>query len=116
MDKELHAALDAIPAFTGKVFPVVQVQYGDDEDIELPSIVYTRSGSEPNVYLDEPIETYTHTYQVLVFARDYKDLDGYEDEVQAALEDLNPQDFRHFEDVYREEDGGIYIRIFLVAI
>lgn len=119
MDKKLHETLDAIPEFAGKVFPVVQIRDEGvgDPDIELPALVYAKSGTLENVFLDEPPNTRATSYRLYVYAKIHTELDPYQQAIHGALSDaFNMEAYQQVEDVYAEEEGGIYVRLLFVTI
>lgn len=109
-ENEVFNALNSLPEFTDKVFPVVQA-VDEDKDIELPSLIYIPAGTEYDNYLDGGLDQVSASYRCIVYEKIRKELPVHEKSILAALVSrFNVLDFRALEDSYVGEDGDIFIR------
>lgn len=119
-DEAVKNALDAIPDMSGKVYPLIQLVdgAGDAKEIDLPSMVYAKTGSDYELTLDEPPAIVNFTYQVNIYEAKHDDLDGRESQVFEAINgmaEFGLLAFSHQEDVY-QQDGDMFIRIVVFTI
>lgn len=116
MDKLVFEVLAGLPAFVDKVFFTAQLTE-EDKDIELPSIVLRKVGSDSESFLDEGTRAISSTYNVIVYERDPAALGDHESDILDALNgSFTVLDYRHVEDVLSEEDGDIYVRLITATL